>query len=346
MQALEKAWYSRARWPLLLWPVEGLYRLLARWDRARKRARCKPLPVPVLVVGNITVGGTGKSPLVAMLCQELKRQGWHPAVISRGYGGKRQGQPRAVTPDSDVREVGDEPVMLAAQTGCPLVVDCDRYRAAQALLDHDFFRQYFPGKPPCNLIISDDGLQHLALPRDLEWVVIDAERQLGNGHCLPVGPLRESERRLKTVDLVLANGAVQLQSIAGVDAQPMQLIPRYWRNLNTGDVFSAGEPPFRVSEREPAFAVAGIGHPERFFRTLENLGLNIERHPFPDHYDYGEDDLPADRIVLMTAKDAVKCRNRSENTFWALDIEACIAPDIIDRLHHQLMTISERKHHG
>ncbi|OOV88266.1 tetraacyldisaccharide 4'-kinase [Oceanospirillum linum] len=346
MKALEKAWYSGAKWPLLLWPVEVVYRYLARKDQAKKRAQQRALPVPVIVVGNVSVGGTGKSPMVSMLCRVLQHHGWHPGVISRGYGGKKLSGPVAVTAESDAADVGDEPVMLAAQTDSPVVVDQDRYRAARALLDTTFFQKNFPGHTACNLIISDDGLQHLSLPRDIEWVIVDASRGLGNGHCLPVGPLREPAQRLKEVDLVLANGSNCPLDIAGVQAHPMKLSPRYWRNLRTGETFSAGRPPFKTSQRRPAFAMAGIGNPERFFQTLEELELHIERHPFPDHHIYKDHEVPDGRVVLMTAKDAVKCRSWSEETYWALDVEARIKPDLIETLHHQLLTVLKRKHHG
>ena len=346
MKALEKAWYSGAKWPLLLLPLEGIYQHLARKDQAKKQARQKPLPVPVIVVGNITVGGTGKSPVVSMLCRLLQRHGWQPGVISRGYGGKKTDGPVAVTADSDAMEVGDEPVMLAAQTECPVVIDQDRYRAATALLNKAFFQKHFPGHTACNLIISDDGLQHLSLPRDVEWVIVDAMRGLGNGHCLPVGPLREPADRLKKVNLVLANGSNRPVDVAGIQAQPMKLSPRYWRNLRTGETFSASRPPFKTSQRRPAFAMAGIGNPERFFQTLEDLELHIERHPFPDHHIYKDHEVPDGRVVLMTAKDAVKCRQWTQETHWALDVEACIKPELIETLHHQLLNVLKRKNHG
>ena len=346
MKALEKAWYSGAKWPLLLWPLEGIYQHLARRDQAKKLARQKPLPVPVIVVGNITVGGTGKSPMVSLLCRVLQHHGWHPGVVSRGYGGKKYDSPVAVTAESDATEVGDEPVMLAAQTECPVVIDPDRYRAASALLNKAFFQKNFPGHTACNLIISDDGLQHLSLPRDVEWVIIDATRGLGNGHCLPVGPLREPVDRLKKVTQVFANGSVRPVDFSGVQAQPMKLAPRYWRNLRTGETFSASRPPFKTSLRRPAFAMAGIGNPERFFQTLEDLEVHIERHPFPDHHIFKDHEVPDGRVVLMTAKDAVKCRSWSEETYWALDVEARIKPELIENLHHQLVNVLKRKQHG
>lgn len=346
MNALEKAWYNGDKWPLLLSPLEELYKYLAHRDQLKKLKRQKPLPVPVIVVGNITVGGTGKSPVVALLCRALKGKGWQPGVVSRGYGGRQTVEPIAVTAQSDVQEAGDEPVMLAAQTGCPVVVDRNRYRAASALLDTAFFQQHFSTHSPCDLIISDDGLQHLSLPRDIEWVVIDAARELGNQHCLPAGPLREPAERLQTVDLVLANGNTAQSEIVGVQAQPMQLQPLYWRNLLTGETCPVSQPPFKTSPSQPAFAMAGIGNPERFFKTLESLGVHFDRHPFPDHYDYQDQDLPEERLVLMTAKDAVKCRGRAKKSYWALDVEAQISSEIIDNIHLQLVNLVKRKKHG
>jgi len=348
MKSLERAWYTGAKWPLLLMPLEILYRVLAARDQVRKKTLQQPLPVPVLVIGNINVGGTGKSPVVALLCRELKRLGWHPGIISRGYGGQagqKGDSPVAVTAESDPALVGDEPVMLAMQTQCPVVVDQNRFRAAEALLTPAFFQGAFAGKTPCNLVISDDGLQHLSLPRDIEWVVVDAKRGLGNGHCLPVGPLRESADRLQQVDLVLANGADRALAVAEAKAQPMALTPRYWRNLKTGQTFTAQQPPFDT-HKEKAIAVAGIGHPERFFQTLDGMGFRFERRPLDDHHLFTAHDLPDDQLILMTAKDGVKCQRWASEKHWVLDVEAEINPDIVLKLHHQLLDILKRKDHG
>lgn len=346
MNSLEKAWYTGAKWPFLLLPLEGVYKKLARNDQKKKRARQKALPVPVIVVGNITVGGTGKSPVVSHLCRALQKFGWHPGIVSRGYGSQKRTEPLAVTADSDASLAGDEPVMLAAQTSCPVVVDRDRYRAASALLDRTFFQSNFSGSPQCNLIISDDGLQHLSLPRDVEWVVIDASRGLGNGHCLPVGPLREPQSRLKHVDLVLSNGSIQAGQIGGVTAQPMHLLPAVWRNLKTGAIYTADNPPFESTVNAPVVAMAGIGNPERFFLTLEAMGVVIERRPYPDHYSFDGSEVTHNQVVVMTAKDAVKYRRWATENHWVLDVEADIHPSLISALHDQLVDVLTRKNDG
>ena len=198
MTWLEKRWYSTST-PLLLLPFEWLFRLLVLLRRLAFRLGLKPsyaLPVPVIVVGNISVGGTGKTPLVVWLVSLLRKAGYHPGIVSRGYGGKAERWPQQVRPDSDPQTVGDEPVMLAQRCACPIVAAPDRVAAAKLLLKHT----------KCDLIITDDGLQHYRLKRDIEIVVVDGERRFGNGHCLPAGPLREPQSRLAEVDFVIANG--------------------------------------------------------------------------------------------------------------------------------------------
>ncbi|WP_028301157.1 tetraacyldisaccharide 4'-kinase [Oceanospirillum beijerinckii] len=349
--SLQQAWYADARWPLLLTPLEWLYRRLASSDQAKKRAQQWQAPVPLMVVGNITVGGTGKSPLVCTLVHELKQRGWQPGIVSRGYGGQSKHYPLLVDENSDPVQAGDEPVMLAGQTGCPVVVDPNRTAAAQYLLQ----------QTEVNLIISDDGLQHLSLGRDLELVVIDAQRGLGNGHCLPVGPLREPADRLHTVDYIFANGAVDGSAISTIcdavpgtatakalgpvknlkgNVQAMTLQPVQWRQPATGQCFDISERPFDVSVK----AVAGIGHPERFFSSLRELGLTVEGEGFADHHRFKAGDITDDgRPVLMTAKDAVKCRHWMTPNHWVLDVSARIAPELIEAINEQLLKIQKEK---
>lgn len=352
--SLQQAWYSDARWPLLLTPLEWLYRSLASNDQAKKRAKQWQAPVPLIVVGNITVGGTGKSPLVCTLVHELKQCGWTPGIVSRGYGGKSEHYPLLVDENSDPVQAGDEPVMLAGQTGCPVVVDPERAAAAQYLLQ----------QTEVDLIISDDGLQHLSLGRDLELVVIDAQRGLGNGHCLPVGPLREPADRLHSVDYIFSNGAADIAACGAVfnavsgnaaaelllptknvtsQAQPMTLQPVQWRQPATGQCFAITERPFDESVK----AVAGIGHPERFFSSLRELGLTVEGQGFADHHSFKASDIADDgRPVLMTAKDAVKCRDWMTPNHWVLDVSARIAPEVIEAINEQLLKIQKEKSNG
>ena len=256
----------------------------------------------MIVVGNISVGGTGKTPLTVWLVEELKARGWQPGIVSRGYGGDSEVYPMLVTADSSPSQVGDEPVLLARRTGCPLVVDPQRVCAAQTLIeDHKV-----------DIIVSDDGLQHYALARDVEIVVIDAQRRCGNGMLLPAGPLREGRSRLQQVDAVLINGADDAETGFTLSYDEIS-------NLRTGEKRS-----LRDLQGTVLHAVAGIGNPERFFSNLEDAGLSIERHAFPDHHSYFVDDISyADgQPVLMTEKDAVKCRSFADDSHWYLPVTA------------------------
>lgn len=301
MRRLADLWYSRSPliWPLL--PLSALYCAVVcvrRWAYSMGLKKTHRLDVPVIVVGNLTVGGTGKTPLVIWLAHYLKQQGYRPGLIARGYGGKAPRWPQAVAPDSDPAQVGDEPVLLATATGCPMTVAPDRVAAARALLEnHD-----------CNVIISDDGLQHYALGRDIEIAVVDGERRFGNGHCLPAGPLREPARRLKAVDLIVANGTARAEEFA------MRVEAGEARNLVTGECRALDA--FRA---QAVHAVAGIGHPARFFDALRAAGLSIETHAFPDHHAFRPEDLAFEAgAVLMTGKDEVKCLRFAQPHHWAV----------------------------
>jgi len=260
----------------------------------------------VIVIGNLTVGGSGKTPLAIHVAELLKGRRWSPALVSRGYRG-RGGAPRAVSLASDPAEVGDEPVLMARRSGCPVWVGADRAAAVAALRR---------AHPECDVVILDDGLQHYALRRDLEIAVVDA-RGFGNGFLLPAGPLREPRARLRSVDAVIAHGTDRVEGYA------MRL---------------EGEEAHRATdarERRPlgAFAgqrvhaVAGIGDPERFFLHLARHGLQVVPHPFPDHHPFSARDLEFgdDAPVLMTEKDAVKCKRFARPAHWILPVRA--APD-------------------
>lgn len=318
------AWYRDAGWLKALRPFESLYRAVVA---ARQRAYARGhktvwrAPVPVIVVGNITLGGTGKSPLVAWLGRWLAEQGWQPGIVSRGYGGKAPHYPLHVGADTPVAQAGDEPLMLAQQTGLPVVVDPDRPRGARALL-----------AAGCDMVIADDGLQHLALGRDIELVVVDGQRGFGNGRCLPAGPLREPLSRLAEVDAVISNGR-PVESLP-VPSHRMALQPVRWRRLVDGACYPAETLPF--SGR--VHALAGIGNPARFFATLATLGVDADTHPLADHHRFSADDLRfADgRPVVMTAKDAVKCQPFADVRCWVLDIEACPEPAFADWLRERI----------
>ncbi|WP_421862785.1 tetraacyldisaccharide 4'-kinase [Motiliproteus sp.] len=310
---LERRWYGSAGVLKLLRPLEMLFSALARRRRQAYLQQLKPsyrAPVPVVVVGNISIGGTGKTPFTLWLLEQLKQQGLCPGVVSRGYGGKAPGYPFEVTPESQPTEAGDEPLMLACRFGCPLVVDPDRGRAVRYLLErHD-----------CDLIISDDGLQHYALQRDLEIVLVDGERGFGNGHCLPVGPLREPVQRLQQVDFIVVNGdpsgpQVDGLSRCGTGAAVMRLEPGQWYRID-GQVAELAP--------QPVHAIAGIGNPKRFYDTLVQLGFEVHPHSFADHHGYTENELrfEPDLPLVMTEKDAVKCRAFNPDNRYYLPVSA------------------------
>lgn len=325
MKSLADYWYSDRPLVWLLIPVSWLYRLLVALRRVAYRAgllRVHRIGVPVIVVGNVTVGGTGKTPLVAWLAEYLKERGYKPGLVSRGYGGQASQWPQQVRGDSDPSTVGDEAVLLAARTGCPMAVGPDRVAAAQALLTYRH----------CDLILSDDGLQHYALGRDIEIAVLDGVRRLGNGHLLPAGPLREPKRRLRRVDFVVVTGG------GGHGEYGMRLRPQLPHSVG-----GASEPqPWEKFAGQNVHGVAGIGHPERFFETLRKNGLKVTAHPFPDHYRYEPKDFEfaqAGEPILMTEKDAVKCRYFDDLNLWYVPVDAELDP----RFGERLLALLERK---
>lgn len=323
-----KGAYHDSPWLIPLRPLGALYQhVMARREAAYRcgKKTAWRAPVPVIVVGNITLGGTGKSPLVAWLGRWLVTQGWSPGIVTRGYGGKAEHYPFPVTASTDPSQSGDEPVMLAQQTGLPVMADPKRSRGAQALVDAG-----------CNIILSDDGLQHLALERDIELVVIDGARGLGNKRCLPAGPLRESPRRLESADAVIVNG--EARQPLPVNTLPMQLKPVCWRRLSDGERLPLVPLPFGL----PAFGVAGIGHPERFFDTLRAVGVEGEMCPLADHQPFSADIFAAarQRPVVMTAKDAVKCMEIAPPNSWVLEVEAVLPLDFEHWLTAKLSALS------
>jgi tetraacyldisaccharide 4'-kinase len=319
---LQREWTRTSDWQLLLRPVSWVFRLLSALRRAAYHLgllKTRRLPVPVIVVGNISVGGTGKTPLVIWLAQQLQAAGMHPGIISRGYRGKH-GLPIPVSAYSNPAEVGDEPVMLAERTQLPVFVGRDRAAAGLALLQVH---------PECGVIISDDGLQHYRLGRNVEIAVVDGVRRFGNGQLLPAGPLREPETRLDGVDAVVCNGET-----ADEDVFLMQLQPRVFRNLLDPGKTATAE----YFAGKKLLAIAGIGHPPRFFAQLGKLGLDIETRAFPDHHAYTPDDLPSGSAdaILMTEKDAVKCRAFARPEWWYLEVEAQLNHALLERVLKKL----------
>jgi tetraacyldisaccharide 4'-kinase len=324
---LEDVWYREMYISSVFMPLSMLYvdaMRLRKFLYRRGVFKSERLPVPVVIVGNITVGGTGKTPLVIWLAELLKQQGFKPGVISRGYGGANQ-QIQAVAADSNPAEVGDEAVVLARRCACPVFVGANRVAAGRALLANHH----------CDVIISDDGLQHLALQRDIEIVVIDGERRFGNCYCLPVGPLREPPERIKSVDLVVVNGGQDLQENEfAMRCQGEQLV-----NLFSGESKALSE-----FENSACHAVAGIGNPGRFFKQLAAHGLRCTEHAFPDHHVFTAADLKFKDAfpVLMTEKDAVKCRGFAELKYWFLPVTAALP----ETFSQQILTLLRQKIHG
>lgn len=326
---LQDSWYRSAGWLRLLAPVEWIYLALSR--RRRKRLSLPEnqwqAPVPVIIVGNISVGGSGKTPLTLSLIDKLRARGYRPGVVSRGYGTKAPHYPFFVSTDSSPEQGGDEPCLIVRRSGVPLVIDPDRPEAVKALL----------ASSEVNIVISDDGLQHYRLGRDLELAVVDAGRGLGNARCLPAGPLREPPERLQEVDRVILNGQGRFDFPG---ASTMQLQPGDLVELATGESLK----PSQWSGSRQVHAVAGIGHPQRFFDTLKALGLEPQPHPLADHaaitaemLDF-DDELP----VIMTEKDAVKCGDWVRPGVWALKVDAELDKEFDDWLDQQLVRLQQK----
>ncbi|MCL2076126.1 MAG: tetraacyldisaccharide 4'-kinase [Betaproteobacteria bacterium] len=320
----------------------------------------KRLPVPVIIIGNLTVGGTGKTPLVLALAEALREKGLHPGIISRGYGGRltqNSIHPCRVSPDSDPLDTGDEPLLLARRSGLPVWIGRCRASAGAALL---------AAHPKTDCLLCDDGLQHYRLARDLEIVVFD-ERGLGNGWMMPVGPLREPQSRLLRADLIVTHGSPELP-------EALRAKPCFAMRLEPGDCYRLADPsdcrPAADFQGRPLDAVAGIGNPARFFATLDNLGLAYTPHPFPDHHPYSLEDFLFDHVsrrslaiyggvsetvvlwsregsphlwrgspnlqvgvthktIMMTEKDGVKCSRLNLSDAWALPVTARISPELV-----------------
>lgn len=317
------AWYKGHPALVLLRPLECLYRRVVNRKRARFLAGQGDVytaPVPVVVVGNITIGGTGKTPLILWMIDHCRARGLRVGVVSRGYGAKPPSLPWRVLPQQPAEHGGDEPLLIVNRTGVPLVIDPDRSQAVRALLAEE----------PLDLILSDDGLQHYRLNRDLELVLIDAVRGLGNRRCLPAGPLREPVERLQSVDALLYNGA-------GADREDgfaFQLKPSALVNLVTGE----RRPVDHFPPGQQIHAVAGIGNPQRFFNTLEGLHWRPVPHAFADHAVFNAQALsftPA-LPVVMTEKDAVKCASFAAPDWWYLTVEAVPSPAFVSWFDSQL----------
>ncbi len=304
MKRLDHYWYSQNLIAWLLLPLAGLFCFVASLRRFLYRAgllNSYQSPVPVIVVGNITVGGTGKTPLIIEFCQQLKERGLNPGVISRGYGGQSSDYPVLVAENTSALEAGDEPVLIAKRTRCPVVVGPDREADIKLLL----------AECKCDVILSDDGLQHYRLKRNAEIAVIDQTRKFGNGFCIPAGPLRESVTRLKHVDMAILNGGES--NVSSFTVVTDKLI----------SLDNSKEVSLEIFKGKRIHALAGIGNPDRFFKILGDNAIDYIPHVFPDHYIYKAEDLKFndDLAVLMTEKDAVKCKKFNLNNYWYMPID-------------------------
>jgi tetraacyldisaccharide 4'-kinase len=329
---IQRQWYQKnlSPWLWIFVPVSFIYQIVIRIRQALYQNKILPNnpgtnTVPIIVVGNITVGGTGKTPLVIHIVKLLKQHSLRVGIVLRGYlGEKSSNEVIDVYANSDPVQVGDEAVLLAKRVFCPIVVANDRRKAVQRLL----------GTNQVDVIISDDGLQHLALRRDIEIAVIDGKKRLGNGWLLPVGPLRESKSRLTEVDYIVVNGPTSFENDQEYD---MELRPRTaYSGIDPGK-----QQPLAAFQGQKLHALAGIGFPDRFFDLLKGYGLDIIEHPFPDHYSFQasdihfNDDLP----VIMTEKDAVKCGGFMTEHHWVLSVDAAVNPLFDMRLLTQLQEL-------
>ena len=339
-RTLETIWYKKGKGKWFLLPFTLLYCAIHAFQRWKlTRSRRSKITIPVIIAGNISIGGTGKTPTVIYLAKLLKNAGYRPAIISRGYGGNAAKWPQRVTANSNPEQVGDEAVLIAERTDVPVVVGPDRY------VDILYLRS----KYDCNVIISDDGLQHYRLHRDIEIVLIDTHRQLGNGWCLPAGPLRESVCRIKEVDFVLFNNGFK-QNTPRKTLFTQQYKPKsiYSMQLSGEIIYS-----LRIKGRsqnvidlsgQTIHAVTGIANPDNFYQTLERFGLQLIKHSFADHYDFKSKDLEFydNKMVIMTEKDAVKCRRFFPKNCWYLPIEV----QIDAAFDHLLLDKLKRFKHG
>lgn len=317
-ELLNDIWYGKSPMRYALWPVSAVYRGLARLRRTAYQRGWRPTvetPVPVIVVGNVSVGGTGKTPFVIWLADQLKQRGRKVGIVTRGYRGKGTEWPRAVVADSDPEEVGDEPVLLARRTRCPVVAGPDRVACVEALLE----------QTRVDVVLSDDGLQHYRLARAFEIAVVDGARGMGNGLCIPAGPLREPPSRLQEVDAIVVNGAGW--GHAGVFRAEAVVTKVY--HLKDG-----AERTLESFRGKPVHAVAGIGNPQRFFDLLLDANLDVEAHPLEDHAEITLDDLTFDEpgAVLITEKDAVKCEHLKANGVWCVVVDFKFDADSAARL--------------
>ncbi len=321
------SWYGKLQWTWFFWPIMKLFQYVVAKKR-RQFLDAEPLPskLPVIVIGNITVGGTGKTPVVMALVSYLQSKGYRPGIISRGYGGALTEYPHLIQNTDDCSMVGDEPYMLSRALQVPVVVDPKR----RCALDYISTLEV-------DIVLSDDGLQHYDLPRDMELCVLDGLRGLGNAQLIPVGPLREPVARLNSVDMTLYSG---LKSTSNDNDECFEFVPVAWVNVKSNEVKSLQE--FEIAKN--VSAIAGIGNPQKFIKTLKSLQIECPFTVFSDHYSYTEQDVALmTSQTLMTEKDAVKVQPFAHDDMWYLRIEAGLSSAFFQRFDEKLQVIMERK---
>jgi tetraacyldisaccharide 4'-kinase len=318
MKRLDHYWYSQNPLAWVLLPLSWVFCAVAtirRYCYINDWLHSEAVTAPVVVVGNLTVGGTGKTPLIIGLCQYLTEQGFRPGIVSRGYGATISGA-YAVTSDDDAVACGDEPLLIKQRTGRPVVIGRDRVAAAKKLLAEN----------DCDVVLSDDGMQHYRLRRNVEIAVIDTDRQFGNGFCLPAGPLRETKARLNTVDMIVHHGNGQHDYRFSLEFDDAV-------NLVTGERKSLAS-----FDATTVHAVAGIGHPQRFFNQLGRQGLKLREHAFSDHHRFRADEIQFndEQPVLMTEKDAVKCAGLLADKGFQRVLKRCWAVPVNAKLSERI----------
>jgi len=323
----DSMWYGKRPIALLFIPLSWLFFLIIyvrKFLYSKGWKASVRVAAPVIIVGNITVGGTGKTPLVIWLAQLLEKAGYRPGIISRGYGGIASSWPQQAREDSDSRVVGDEAKILARRAGCPVAVGPHRANSAQALIEHH----------GCDVIVSDDGLQHYAIQRDIEIAIVDGERRYGNSYLLPAGPLREPVERLKEVDMVVCNG------LASGAEFPLRVEGKLAINVLDQTITK----PLEEFKEQHVHAVAGLGNPSRFFSHLKKFGVLFEPHIYPDHYEYTQNDITFtdDKLVMMTEKDAVKCTEIADENCWYVPIRA----QMTEKFGLTVLSLLQKSGHG
>jgi len=329
-----RAWYGESRWIYWLLPLSWFFSTISN---IRKFFLIhffqKKLSVPVIVVGNISVGGTGKTPLIIELVKYLQAQGHKPGVVSRGYGGDLVQYPFLLNGQSKASECGDEPLLIYRDTQCAVCVSPNRVEAARCLIEAG-----------CTHILSDDGLQHYRLGREMEIAVVDGHRLFGNQKLLPVGPLREPIKRLKSVDLIVINSPAKKGLLLGFHhVHSMNIQPLSWRNLLSQEIVSLKN----ISFKSQVHALAGIGNPERFFKTLDGLSLHYYAHHFSDHYKFSQNDFDTyhDDTIVMTEKDAVKCSEFAKKNWYSLIVGAQLSDTFWKAFQQKLDSLKENENY-